>query len=134
MQNVFTYGSLMFAPVWQKVVRGTYASVAADAPGLARFRVRGEPYPGSLLKADAITQGRVYFQVSAHDCKRLDDFEGAHYARGRILLTLPDSGQSLDAWTYLYLRPHALEATPWDPLAFERNDMQRFLDTYSPTR
>jgi Gamma-glutamyl cyclotransferase, AIG2-like len=72
MNNVFTYGSLMFAPVWQKIVCGRYESVPASAPGLARYRVQSEPYPGAILSADGRTDGRVYFGVSANDCARLD--------------------------------------------------------------
>ncbi len=134
MNNVFTYGSLMFAPVWQKIVRGHYQSLPASAPGLIRFSVQSEPYPGAILSADGRTDGRVYFGVSANDCARLDQFEGAHYARAKILLRLDQTAQTIQAWTYLYLRPDALSTQPWSPQGFERDDMQRFLDTYTPTR
>jgi gamma-glutamylcyclotransferase (GGCT)/AIG2-like uncharacterized protein YtfP len=132
MNTVFTYGSLMFAPVWTHVVRGHYASAVASALGVRRGAVTGEHYPGCRRDDHARTQGQVYFNVNAADMKRLDTFEGAHYWRESILIATDDR-QTLPAWIYLYKMPEKLSTADWSPTQFEREGMAKFLATYTPT-
>ncbi len=133
MEAVFTYGSLMFAPVWQRVVSGAYPSVPARAIDIARFAVRDAPYPGCLISPGAATDGRLYLNVSPRDCTALDVFEGAHYRRDRIVVQLP-SGAAMAAWCYIYLPTAQLTDAAWNPARFEREHMHHFLATYTPTR
>jgi gamma-glutamylcyclotransferase (GGCT)/AIG2-like uncharacterized protein YtfP len=132
-RHVFTYGSLMFDPVWAHVVRGRYASVRATVPGVRRGAVMGEHYPGCRRDAAAHTQGRLYLDVNAADLARLDAFEGEHYWREAILVKADDE-HSLPAWMYLYKLPEKLTKEDWSLTQFERDGMAKFLATYSPTR
>lgn len=128
--HVFTYGSLMFAPVWTRVVRGDYRSAPAVADGHARHAIAGETYPGMVASAPDRVEGVVYFDVDAADLAALDAFEGADYRRADIDVRLAD-GSVMRAAAYLYLRTERLAAAPWRPDAFQ---MQRFLDTYCRAR
>ncbi|WP_151632205.1 gamma-glutamylcyclotransferase family protein [Noviherbaspirillum aerium] len=128
--HVFTYGSLMFPQVWQRVVRGDYRSAPAVLDGHARFALAGETYPGTIVRSGASVAGIVYFDVSDADVAALDAFEGSEYRRDRVRVRL-DSGELADAQTYLYLLPQKLSESPWLPEEFQ---MQRFLGTYCRDR
>lgn len=128
--HVFTYGSLMFPQVWQRVVRGDYRSAPAVLDGHARFALAGETYPGTIVRSDSSVAGIVYFDVSDADVAALDAFEGGEYRRDRVRVRL-DSGELSDAQTYLYLLPQKLSESPWLPEEFQ---MQRFLGTYCRDR
>jgi gamma-glutamylcyclotransferase (GGCT)/AIG2-like uncharacterized protein YtfP len=125
-RHIFTYGSLMFAPVWRHVVRSTYRFEAAAIEGHARYAVRGELYPGLIAEAHASTAGVVYFDVRAEDVLALDLFEGDEYRRETVKVRLAD-GRLVDADTYIYCKEGGLSLHPWVPEAF---DMQGFMQTY----
>ncbi len=131
-RNVFTYGSLMFPVVWDRVVHGHYRSSEATIHGFQRLRIRDEQYPALVVNSNASPfTGRVYFDVSASDIARLDHFETSDYARVAIAVTL--AGQALAADAYLTLKPEALEPREWSPEIFERDGLQSFLATYAAT-
>jgi gamma-glutamylcyclotransferase (GGCT)/AIG2-like uncharacterized protein YtfP len=130
--NVFTYGSLMFAPVWERVVRGTYRSAAATLSQHRRFALADETYPGMIAEAGAEVTGVVYFDVDPADLLALDRFEGDEYRRIRVPLrsATTHAGGPLEtvmAETYLFEAVHRLSSHPWKPEAFA---LQRFLDSY----
>ena len=128
--NVFTYGSLMFDPVWSGVVRGRYRSLPAVVADHARHAVRGETYPGVVERAGAEVRGRLWLDVSADDLARLDAFEGADYRRVTVSVSAGEPARAMQAQMYLYVRPERLEAAPWDEVWFEREGIARFLRAY----
>jgi gamma-glutamylcyclotransferase (GGCT)/AIG2-like uncharacterized protein YtfP len=131
-RHVFTYGSLMFPVVWDRVVRNRYRNSEATIHGFQRLRICGEEYPALIVNADAGSlTGRIYFDVSASDIARLDHFETGDYARVAIAVTVDDNALAADA--YLTLRPEALESAEWYPEIFERNGLNAFLATYAAT-
>jgi len=127
---VFTYGSLMFAPVWQRVVTGEYRSAPAAVDHHARFAVIDETYPGMVPRTGKSVRGLVYFDVEPDDLAALDRFEGADYRRIAVDAKL-DTGELVRAQAYLYLLPAQLSGLPWQPGRF---DMQRFMATYCAMR
>lgn len=128
--HVFTYGSLMFAQVWQRVVQGTYRSCPAIVHGFARYAIVGETYPGMVVRQGAKVPGVLYFDVGTDDIGALDAFEGVEYRRDMIPVTLP-SGEPVTAETYLYLLPENLLELPWQPEEFQ---MERFIGSYCRDR
>jgi gamma-glutamylcyclotransferase (GGCT)/AIG2-like uncharacterized protein YtfP len=128
--NIFTYGSLMFPEIWQRVVRGTYRAMPATAAGFARYALSDDTYPGMIAQLDATVEGVVYLDVDAQDVVALDAFEGAEYQRDEVTVTL-DSGESLRAGTYIFTAVHRLSTLPWEPDAFQ---MARFIDSYCRER
>lgn len=128
--HIFTYGSLMFPEVWERVVRGRYRSASGNVADHARFVVAGEAYPGMISAAGQSVQGIVYFDVSQQDFAALDAFEGDGYRRQTVAVRLV-TGEIVTAGTYIYLDATCLENLPWRPEAFR---MQRFIDTYCRSR
>ena len=128
-RHVFTYGSLMFPPVWSLVVAGRYRSLAGTLAGHARFAVDAQDYPGMVVRSGASVDGVLYLDVDEADLARLDRFEGDDYRRAMVDVATAEG--TLPAETYVYLQAERLLASPWDPAAFA---MQRFIDTYCRDR
>jgi gamma-glutamylcyclotransferase (GGCT)/AIG2-like uncharacterized protein YtfP len=124
--NVFTYGSLMFPAVWERVVRGRYRSAPVLLEHYARYAIRSETYPGMVVLPGMQVAGVLYYEVSENDLAALDAFEGAEYRREQVRVTTTDGGK-VDAHTYVYLLPEKLSSDSWEP---ERFQMERFLGTY----
>lgn len=128
--NVFTYGSLMFPAVWQKVVRGDYLSSAASIHGFRRVCVRDANHPALIIssRAEPIV-GRVYFDVSAEDTARLDHFETHNYARVSVAVTV--DGSATAAQAYLAVNIDSLTDIDWSEQTFEQTGLPVFLATYA---
>lgn len=133
--NVFTYGSLMFDPVWHSVVSGRgHRSTAASLAGYRRFAVLGETYPGVIAWPGGRVDGRLYLDVDPADVARLDAFEGADYDRVTVTVQAPgEVPPAVAAGLYLYLPTDRLAPDDWDVEAFAREGIHRFMTTYCPT-
>lgn len=130
--NVFTYGSLMYVPVWSRIVAGDYASFEGCISGYQRFAVAGEDYPGVIrAPADSQVNGRLYLDVQPDDVRRLDEFEGEYYSREVCMMATPQG--AVEAQLYV-IKPEysgVLSAENWNQKAFEQAGLQRFLERYS---
>lgn len=126
--HIFTYGSLMFAQVWQPLVAGRYRSEPAVLSGYRRFAVPGVAYPGIVAAPGQQVAGLLYRDVEADDLARLDLFEGAEYRRDALPVTLAD-GSALQAETYVWLDHARLSDAAWLPEAFR---LREFLRDYGP--
>src|SRR5690606_9178061 len=107
MRNIFTYGSLMFPEVWEKVASGRYRTAPATADGYARHPVIGATYPGMVPAAGQAVRGMLYFDVTPADVAALDAFEGGDYRIESITVRL-DSGVEATAGAYIFLDPRRL--------------------------
>ena len=122
----------MFPLVWNHVVLGHYRSSEASIHGFRRLRIRGEQYPALIVNPNAgLLTGRIYYDVSASDIARLDQFETSDYARVSIAVTI--AGKALAADAYLALKPETLEQMEWIPETFARDGLESFLTTYAAT-
>ncbi|MBU0655500.1 MAG: gamma-glutamylcyclotransferase [Gammaproteobacteria bacterium] len=132
MQNIFTYGSLMFDPVWSRVVGGEYPSCPATLHGYQRFAVKGEEYPVAIPSSpESSIYGRLYLDVNPQDVQKLDDFEGEYYIRLRAPV-ICNTEEMLDADVYV-LRPqyqHVASHTAWDVEHFRRVGIKAFMSRY----
>jgi gamma-glutamylcyclotransferase (GGCT)/AIG2-like uncharacterized protein YtfP len=129
MSNLFTYGSLMFPIVWNRVVQHEYRSALATIHGFRRVAVRDKEHPALIIaKGEEAIEGRVYFDVSNEDIARLDQFETQRYARVGVAVTL--GGNAIVADAYLALNHAELTDYDWDVLKFEREGLPRFMAGY----
>lgn len=128
--NIFTYGSLMFPAVWQKVVRGDYRSSTASIQGFRRVCVREGNHPALIIAPQAAPMmGRLYFGVSAEDVARLDYFETRNYER--VLVAVTVDGSATAAQAYLAANIDVLTDTDWNQKTFEQSGLPVFLTTYA---
>jgi gamma-glutamylcyclotransferase (GGCT)/AIG2-like uncharacterized protein YtfP len=129
--NIFTYGSLMFPSVMKAVTGREFSSEKARLRNHARFKVKGESYPGLTPLEGAVTEGVLYRDVDALSVRRLDDFEGELYERTEIPADTLE-GESLTAQTYVIKAQYRdrLSSEEWDPKHFEKADLFDFMTTY----
>lgn len=131
MTHLFTYGTLMFEPVWSTVVEGVYRRFNAILPGFVRRSIVNEDYPAIVPGRLASTvEGVVYLDISSEDLNRLDEFEGTIYLRQYVQVRTDDNLFAAD--TYV-LRPeyrHLLSEAAWHPEKFQETGIRRFLGSY----
>lgn len=132
MPHIFTYGSLMFQPVWSKVVTGNYKFARGKIYGVQRKSIKDETYP-CLIETDAeeSVDGMVYFNVGHEDISRLDLFEGEYYRRCKKKCVSAD-GMLIDAETYLFRKEfyHLVDDKDWDLKWFESKGIYHFINCY----
>ncbi len=127
MKNIFTYGSLMFEPVWSNIVTGQYTSVGACLNGFVRKQVKRAEYPAIAPMPRAEVLGVVYFDVKGVDLKRLDEFEGAIYSREEVTVSTSSGDVLAGAYVLRSQYRHLLSSLDWSPELFEARDMRRFM-------
>ena len=129
--NFFTYGSLMIPSVMAAVTGKRFQVMKAWLNGYARFKVKGESYPGILYKTGAAIDGVVHCDVDDLSLKLLDDFEGELYKRISVPVEVDQSGV-LSAETYIFTPEHLhlLSSEPWDFEEFKKEHLQEFLRSY----
>ena len=134
MRHIFTYGSLMFADVFDNIVRGRYQPVPAYIKQFKRTQIHGDSYPVVLPNPHAgVLQGVVYLDVSTTDCRRLDRFEGVYYKR-QSTQAWSDAHEPLQVDLYV-LKPkfrYLASRRPWSAEDFQNKHKQRFRKLYQP--
>jgi gamma-glutamylcyclotransferase (GGCT)/AIG2-like uncharacterized protein YtfP len=127
--NIFTYGSLMYDRVWSRVVSQTYRKKLGVVQSFQRLKVANEQYPG-LIKGDGEVEGVVYFDISAQDLARLDNFEGKLYQREEVKVMCAD-GTEVVAFVYV-IRDEFKEVLggEWPKEEFEHKGLAEFEARY----
>jgi gamma-glutamylcyclotransferase (GGCT)/AIG2-like uncharacterized protein YtfP len=127
MPNLFVYGTLMYRDVFRRVVRGRYRQSIAVLDGYRRKSIRGEDYPGIVNDPDGTVEGIVWFEVSASDILRLDEFEADEYQRVPAIVR-DRSGQTVRVEVYRIRETHVhiLEDVDWNREEFEHHGKARF--------
>jgi len=132
MTHLFTYGSLMFPQVWERIVSERCDSAPATLAGYSRRAIVGEPYPGIVAAETERVAGVVYFDLSPEALERLDAFEGEWYRRTAETLILED-GATVEAEVYVMRDAffHLLTETPWSVEQFADSGLERFAAEYA---
>lgn len=121
----------MFPSLMKAVTGLEFPAKRARVKNYARFKVKGESYPGLTPLEGAVTEGILHLDVDALSLRRLDDFEGEIYERTEISAEALD-GESLSAYTYVIKTRYRdrLSSEEWDPEHFEKADLLQFMATY----
>lgn len=129
--HVFAYGTLMFDPVWTRVVQGKYRCAHASLEGHRRLRIRGETYPALRPgEAHQRVNGVLYFAIDPDDLQRLDRFEGAEYERQRLVVETPKGPMEAGVYVYKEQFVRRLSGQEWEPEWFASKGIHRFLSRY----
>jgi len=134
MNNIFTYGSLMFPEVWERVVGSHYQVSPARLDGYVRRQLRDEIYPVIVPQVpDSHVEGMLYFGISIEDLARLDRFEGEYYVRRSVTVIDCREGIVRQAFSYVLSGRyrHLLSDRDWDPGYFHEHGLRRFLADYA---
>jgi len=130
--NIFTYGTLMFPEIWDRVVGCKYYGIEATISGYQRKRIRNKAYPALVPgKPYDTVKGILYLDVSPEHLQVLDRFEGETYKRIEVRCKTAE-GKVLPALAYLFREEYAdlIEEDPWDPEWFLKQGMGSFTEHY----
>ena len=132
MTNLFTYGTLMYEPVWQAVVGKTYQTQKGVLRGYAVYKVRQDVYP-AIIKAskDDSVPGLIYYGIDETSLETLDRFEGEYYHRKTVDVAI-DGSQQISCHAYV-IKPahfHILACDTWSAEWFEQHGLKKFLESY----
>ncbi len=131
MPHVFTYGSLMFEPVWSRVVAGRYERRDAFLQGYERKGVRGEVYPVAVPgAAESRVRGIVYLGVSEDDLDRLDRFEGESYYRRTEQVAAGKIALAAEVYVLKEEYYGVISPQEWDREAFRTSGIRTFLRVF----
>lgn len=130
MHNIFTYGSLMFSPVWERVVHGQYESQPAVLHGYQRLAVKYEEYPVAIPCQPCSINGLLYLNVNNEDLSRLDEFEGDYYARTAVTLLVHHKPMSGYVYVLKDQYKNIASSQPWDVIQFQKQGINAFLERY----
>ena len=115
--DLFTYGTLMFPAVWERVAQEECPARRAVLHGHEARRLEGFDFPGLVKCEGASTPGLLYGGVSDDAMRRLDEYEDECYVRVPVTVELED-GSRTAAQVYLvqpaYL--HLVLPERWQPL------------------
>lgn len=125
MTHVFTYGSLMYPEVFERVALTHARRETARLEGWKRHAIRGATYPAAVPSEPDVIQGVVWLDIGDEPMRRLDRFEGDEYRRETVLVHLPDN-VSVIAEIYRWLDPGLLLPHDWSELEFERLHLADF--------
>lgn len=118
---VFVYGTLMRDRSNHGLLRGRRFLGRAVACGVGLYAVTPR-FPGAVREPGSIVRGEVY-AVDPSILRDLDELEdnGRLYRRELLPVVLEETGETLTAWVYLWLRgvrPEKAvppERQPWRP-------------------
>jgi gamma-glutamylcyclotransferase (GGCT)/AIG2-like uncharacterized protein YtfP len=105
MANLFVYGTLLSNKIWKSIVNREYSSDSAVLKGYARKKVKGKNYPGLIEQDGSVVEGKIYYDISEEDFRKLDAYEGEEYARTKVSVQL-SSGKSIESFTYLFKKEY----------------------------
>ena len=132
MKNLFTYGTLMYEPVWRAVVEKSFKTQKGELPGYAAYKIRDDVYP-AIIKAgdDDSVPGLIYYDIDDASLEILDRFEGEFYDRKRVD-AVTDKTRQVSCYAYVIKPKHfdILDCEIWRAEWFEQHGLKKFLDSY----
>ena len=129
-RNLFTYGTLMFPQVWERIGIGDFTSTPATLPGFAIYRVRDAVFPG-IVRASTkdCVKGVMYLGLDEETLFEIDTYESGLYEREEVTATLAN-GEVVQCSAYVIpnSRCQALTDEPWDSARFEKEELEKYLN------
>ena len=132
LRRLFAYGSLMVPAVWQAVCGVPALQRPATLTGYARFRVRGQHFPGIMPVTGATTEGVLIDDIDDTLWRRLDEFESTFYERLVVAVETPEA-PVLAACAYVVAAAHrqGLTRERWTPERFTADHLDAYLARYA---
>jgi gamma-glutamylcyclotransferase (GGCT)/AIG2-like uncharacterized protein YtfP len=128
--HLFTYGTLTFPAVWERISVGTFPSRPAVLQGYAMYRVKDAVYPG-IVRSDtkSAVQGVLYDDLDEDTLFELDTYESSFYERLPVIVTVED-GTEVECHAYVVpeARRDLLTNERWDREWFCTHELHRYLN------
>ena len=127
--HLFTYGTLVFPEVWQRIAVREAAAQSATLSGYAIYRVKDAVYPG-IVRAGEVDRvsGVLYRDLDDDTLFELDAYESDFYQRLAVWVTTGD-GESVECQAYVVpdSRRDMLTDEPWDTQWFAEHKLAKYL-------
>jgi gamma-glutamylcyclotransferase (GGCT)/AIG2-like uncharacterized protein YtfP len=125
--NVFAYGSLMFANIFEGVTGERCGFQKATLKQWSRHTLLNKTYPGAVTNRDPLAQidGVLCLQVSDEALLKLDAFEGSPYFR-ELVTVLIENDAPQKAWIYRWV-DESLICGEWDVVRFTQQHQADFV-------
>ncbi|MDH5473777.1 MAG: gamma-glutamylcyclotransferase [Gammaproteobacteria bacterium] len=132
MNNIFVYGSLMFAPVWDRIIANHYQKCEAHLHGFKRLSIKNEVYPALVKAHEHSVSGVLIFDLRDSDLASLDQFEGDYYQRTPVQVEDKNGTLHLsDVYLFDQQYSHLLLDSEWDLNKFSQTGIDEFLSHYA---
>ncbi|XP_071692188.1 AIG2-like protein D isoform X3 [Rutidosis leptorrhynchoides] len=99
---VFVYGSLLADNVVQLLLNRVPQTSPAILNDYHRFSIKGRVYPAIRPVENKQVTGRVLIGLSATELDILDDYEAEEYDKRVVNVSLLDTSEVLQAYTYVW--------------------------------
>lgn len=126
--HLFTYGTLELPEVFAAVTGLRADGMPARLNGYARYRLKGEAYPGIIAAPGEGLQGTLYRDLDPATHKMIDHYEDTCYEKRRVRVTTRE-GTELFAMAYVIPdeKSRLLSGQDWDPQQFIEQHLENFL-------
>jgi gamma-glutamylcyclotransferase (GGCT)/AIG2-like uncharacterized protein YtfP len=127
--SLFTYGTLMYAVVWDRIGLKPCAAQPAILPGYAIYRVCDAIFPG-IIKAgpDDQVQGVLYHDLNEETLDELDAYESDLYERTTVYAVNQDSVRiKCQAYVIPLANRAALSNEAWDSDWFQQHGLAKYM-------
>ncbi|MGE0383246.1 MAG: gamma-glutamylcyclotransferase family protein [Gammaproteobacteria bacterium] len=124
---VFAYGTLIFGELMEALTGSRWPAEPARLPGYARYRMRGQPYPGIVPAPGASVDGVLYRGLSPLALELIHRFEADLY--DRIAVQVHCIGGLARAAVYV-VPEHRLDQVddaPWSTEGFAARGLARYV-------
>lgn len=128
--HLFTYGTLMFPEVWQRISIEIFPGQPAVVRGYSIYRVKDAVYPGIIAgEPENEVQGMIYFDLDDDTLFELDTYESSFYERLPVKAVTPN-GEELDCHAYVVpaSRRDLLTSESWDAEWFRAHELDKYLN------
>jgi len=128
--DLFTYGTLMFAEVWQRIGIEQPTGQPATLPGYAIYRIRDALIPGIIHTSPRDhVRGVLYQGLDATTLEELDVYESDLYQRAIVQVRRLDSSL-IECQTYVIplVNRTVLSREIWDADWFQQHALAQYLE------
>jgi len=131
MNNLFAYGSLMCADIFEMVTGGAIEAVDCCLHGYQRVAVKNESYPAVFQSESSTVDGVLYRGISEPQFKLLDQFEGNMYIREQVTVLINDNEEKACVYAIHPGFTDCLTMNSWSFEYFLRHDKTGFINEYA---
>ncbi|CAI9259212.1 unnamed protein product [Lactuca saligna] len=127
--NVFVYGSLLADDVVRVLLRRIPQNSPAILHGYHRFSIKGRVYPAILPVENKKVTGRVLLGITLPELEILDKFEDFEYEKRVVDVSLKDTPDVLQAYTYVWAKSNDTNLYgEWDFEVWRESKMKDFVN------
>lgn len=102
LHKVFVYGSLQAEEVVKVLLKRIPQTLSATLDNYQRFSIKERVYPAILPVEDKKVTGKVLSGITDPELLVLDAFEDVEYERRTVDVTLTDTSEKLQVYTYVW--------------------------------